>query len=383
MPHHCAVPLCTSNSKTSPALSFHKFPSDHAARATWIKNIRRDEAAGVFEVTNSTRVCSLHFRACDYHDPSEGRKRQRLSQRKNKFLKAGAVPTKFDCFPERLRPRSAETCRKRRSPRSRSAPQSPARKRTCTGPSDSSPDPECATESGVQEEVGSTVEVSQQDRGARPTRHSDRSDDHIHCACVSRLVDPEKVEQLNSALQEERAVNAKLWEDLQKERTANDKLSEDLQKEKQRRDISFERHRHNDDKIRHYTGTSLPSVLPPDKLRLSSRPPSSAASKPSLQLDDIQPIGRFPIQTCTRNVIFRQAVSGSNVSSPCVHNPKLADKSKDVVETKAQPARSTADMTMTTEAERRTPFATTPKSITSYISSVRNGSITLECIKDC
>lgn len=266
MPHHCAVPLCTSNSKTSPALSFHKFPSDLAARATWIKNIRRDEAAGVFEVTNSTRVCSLHFRACDYHDPSEGRKRQRLSQRKNKFLKAGAVPTKFDCFPERLRPRSAETCRKRRSPRSRSAPQSPARKRTCTGPSDSSPDPECATESGVQEEVGSTVEVSQQDRGARLARHSDRSDDHIHCACVSRLVDPEKVEQLNSALQEERAVNAKLWEDLQKERAANDKLREDLQKEKQRRDISFERH----DTTMTRSGTTLVPVYRRSYLLTSS-----------------------------------------------------------------------------------------------------------------
>ena len=42
MPHHCAVPLCSSNSKTSPGLSFHMFPSDPATRAIWVRNIRRD-----------------------------------------------------------------------------------------------------------------------------------------------------------------------------------------------------------------------------------------------------------------------------------------------------------------------------------------------------
>ena len=39
MPHHCAVPGCTSNGKTSPFVSFHKFPTDKDHRSSWVKNI--------------------------------------------------------------------------------------------------------------------------------------------------------------------------------------------------------------------------------------------------------------------------------------------------------------------------------------------------------
>lgn len=235
MPHHCAVPLCTSNSKTSPSLSFHKFPKDSEIRATWIRNIRRDEVAGVFVVNDSTRVCSLHFLPSDYHDASEGRKRERSTQRKNKFLKAAAAPTQFDCFPERLRSRSTDTTRKRRPPARSSAPL-PAKKRTCARPSSPAAGGEGST-SAAQEEAGCSAELTEDSPEAgRDDSSGDRK--HAHCECVPGLV--EQVEQLTLELQQERAVSAK--------------LREDLEREKQRRDISFERHQHDDGKIRHYTG---------------------------------------------------------------------------------------------------------------------------------
>ena len=57
MPHHYAVPGCTSNSKMAVGVSFHKFPDD----------IARDEHKGVWAINNFTRVCSLHFTEEAYH----------------------------------------------------------------------------------------------------------------------------------------------------------------------------------------------------------------------------------------------------------------------------------------------------------------------------
>ena len=76
MPHHCAVPGCTSNSKTSVGVSFHKFPADSGVRRVWIRNIRRDERKGTWQINSSTRVCSLHFTEDSYHDASRKRERK-------------------------------------------------------------------------------------------------------------------------------------------------------------------------------------------------------------------------------------------------------------------------------------------------------------------
>ena len=117
MPHHFAVPMCTSNSKTSPGLSFHGFPRDPVLKATWLRNIRRDEASGGFQVNSSTRVCSLHFLESDYH--GSGRQRNRQTSRENSFLKRDSVPTEFDCFPERLRRPADQGANKRKAPTER------------------------------------------------------------------------------------------------------------------------------------------------------------------------------------------------------------------------------------------------------------------------
>ena len=97
MPHHCAVPMCTSNSKTSPGLSFHGFPRDPVLKATWLRSIRRDEASGCFQVNSSTRVCSLHFLESDYH--GSGRQRNRQTSRQNSFLERDSARRSSIAFP--------------------------------------------------------------------------------------------------------------------------------------------------------------------------------------------------------------------------------------------------------------------------------------------
>ena len=88
MPHHCAVPGCTSNSKSSPGLAFHCFPSDADLRKLWLTRIRRDEVAGQFQVTSSTRVCGNHFPPSAYFLAGHAgeRKRERKTERKSNRL---------------------------------------------------------------------------------------------------------------------------------------------------------------------------------------------------------------------------------------------------------------------------------------------------------
>jgi len=115
MPHHCAVPGCTSNSKTAVGVSFHKFPADAALCRSWVRNICRNESKGVRMINNSTHVCSLHFAEESYY--TSGRKRERRKTRTSRILKVTAVPNVFNCFPERLQPTSS----KRKAPATRKA----------------------------------------------------------------------------------------------------------------------------------------------------------------------------------------------------------------------------------------------------------------------
>ena len=98
MLYHCAVPGCTSNSKTAVGVSFHKFIADAARRRLWVRNICRDECKGAWSINSSTRVCRLHFAEESYYASSK--KRERRTMQTNRILKVTAVPTVFDCFPE-------------------------------------------------------------------------------------------------------------------------------------------------------------------------------------------------------------------------------------------------------------------------------------------
>ncbi|XP_037526404.1 peroxynitrite isomerase THAP4-like [Rhipicephalus sanguineus] len=68
MPVHCCVPLCNQRGVTDSdgnKVSFHRFPRDPATYKKWIIAIKRDEGTH-FQVTKSTKVCSKHFKECDY-----------------------------------------------------------------------------------------------------------------------------------------------------------------------------------------------------------------------------------------------------------------------------------------------------------------------------
>ena len=67
-----------------------------------------------------TRVCSFHFLESDYH--GSGRQINRQTSRQNSFLKRDSVPTKFDCFPERLRRPADQGANKRKAPTERLEP---------------------------------------------------------------------------------------------------------------------------------------------------------------------------------------------------------------------------------------------------------------------
>ncbi|CAN7976969.1 unnamed protein product [Ixodes persulcatus] len=68
MPTHCCVPLCNQRGSIDPSgnkVSYHDFPRDAAMHKKWIVVIRRDEGP-YCKVTKSTKVCSKHFRSCDF-----------------------------------------------------------------------------------------------------------------------------------------------------------------------------------------------------------------------------------------------------------------------------------------------------------------------------
>ena len=117
---HCCVPQCQNNrAKNISNLTFHQFPSDKSIRKQWIVKIRRDLGKS-FQVswlasrplrtciyitctyydlvhpqmTNSTRVCSVHFKETDFKTTLTGKR----------VLEKHAVPSMF-CWSRSQRKR--------------------------------------------------------------------------------------------------------------------------------------------------------------------------------------------------------------------------------------------------------------------------------------
>ena len=88
MPTHCCVPLCTKKGyreeETGEKVSYFKFPTEEGLRKLWIHAIRRDEGKS-FQISNTTKVCSRHFKSDDLKKSLNGV----ISLRK------GAVPSVF------------------------------------------------------------------------------------------------------------------------------------------------------------------------------------------------------------------------------------------------------------------------------------------------
>ena len=87
MPTNCCVPLCTKKGyrdENGDKVSFFRFPDEAIRRKKWIHAIRRDIGEH-FEIKDTTKVCSRHFRDSDFVKTLGGRR----------GLRADAVPSVF------------------------------------------------------------------------------------------------------------------------------------------------------------------------------------------------------------------------------------------------------------------------------------------------
>ena len=101
----CAAYGCKSGYATNTdvdGVTFHAFPADPVLRNQWIRaNPRKD-----FSPTKFSRICSLHFRDCDFIDVRQDSNKSRLKMKSEKpvrrRLREGAVPSIFSNVPAYL-----------------------------------------------------------------------------------------------------------------------------------------------------------------------------------------------------------------------------------------------------------------------------------------
>lgn len=104
MPKNCCVPLCTSNARKNPGLSYHEFPSNAERRQAWLTNISRQGSGGKetrWVPSDHSSVCSLHFTESDYKKGT-----------KLRMLLPTAIPTVFPNYPSYMQKPSAPRIRK-------------------------------------------------------------------------------------------------------------------------------------------------------------------------------------------------------------------------------------------------------------------------------
>jgi len=101
----CAAYGCKSGyatNTTGETVTFHAFPADPQLRDQWIRtNPRKD-----FIPTQFSRMCSLHFRECDFLDIRRDSNKSRLKTKSEKptrrLLRRGVVPSVFANVPAYL-----------------------------------------------------------------------------------------------------------------------------------------------------------------------------------------------------------------------------------------------------------------------------------------
>jgi len=101
MPTHCCVPECTKKGyreEDGSKGSYFQFPSENMLKKKWIHVIRRDEGKD-FKISESTKVCSRHFRKEDLKKTLAGKI----------CLKSGAVPSIFSWIRTSPRKRKPPT----------------------------------------------------------------------------------------------------------------------------------------------------------------------------------------------------------------------------------------------------------------------------------
>ena len=155
------------------------------------------------------------------------------------MLKQGGVPTKFDCFPERLRRPADDGKSKRKAPKERKVPPPKKEKEPPTSSEAGGSAPSSSVD--TKESAGSAAPSSE----PTSTGTSSTDDRHDHCECVEQLMD--ELARLDLAWNKESAENAK--------------LRQELEKEKQRLDFCLDRFKDDDGKIRFYTGFTTFGML--------------------------------------------------------------------------------------------------------------------------
>jgi THAP domain-containing protein 1/3 len=95
MPNKCSAYGCKSGydgHKNESRVSFHSFPLDSDLCDKWIRaNPRKD-----FKPSKHSRLCSLHFRECDFveeHFDSNLRRKYSTDKLDKRYLKKDAVPS--------------------------------------------------------------------------------------------------------------------------------------------------------------------------------------------------------------------------------------------------------------------------------------------------
>ena len=101
MPTHCCVPGCTKEGyreEHGSKVSYFQFPREKIVKKKWIQAIRRDEGKD-FKISDSTKVCSRHFRNEDLKTTLAGKI----------CLKPGALPSIFSWIRTSPRKRKPPT----------------------------------------------------------------------------------------------------------------------------------------------------------------------------------------------------------------------------------------------------------------------------------
>ncbi|CAN7948855.1 unnamed protein product [Ixodes hexagonus] len=196
MPTHCCVPVCTQYGyadKSGRKVSYHRFPSDAEIKKKWIAAIKRDEGP-LFQVSKSTKVCSLHFLETDFWTNVAS---------DHRLLQGSAVPS---VFPFR------KTKPSRKPPCQRTVSTSPARKskknKEHHAPADADSQPpmeeECPEPSSTPDENQPPLQEVLAENQNLPQQRASGS----HCEC--RKIIPELEAQLAATRDSESNLRAEL-----------------------------------------------------------------------------------------------------------------------------------------------------------------------------
>ena len=210
---YCCVPLCNQKGTTGPngeKVGFFSIPTDTSLRAQWLHAIRRDTGK-YFTITDSTKVCSLHFK-------NEHRKKS-LGIGRLSYVD-GAVPSVFEWKrssprkrpPPTPRGNSASIQNKKQNKRKAGSARASLDMSAVAGPS---------SESLSIDATDSLNEFSLESNSEAESSETVTTDNQLSYDDLRKKL--AKMEQL---LEESRTKNAKLEAEVEKVRTHAFKISE-------------------------------------------------------------------------------------------------------------------------------------------------------------